>query len=624
MSAIIGLSTLLSSTNLTPQQREYNDRLKHSAENLLGIINNILDYSKIEAHQMKIESTEFDLNEVFYNLSNVVSQQANEKRVEFFINMPLHMPTQFIGDPFRLGQVLINLVNNAIKFTEKGQVVLIVKQVIIKGVPHLSFAVKDSGIGMSKDNIEELLKPFTQADTSFTRKYGGTGLGLSITNRLIELMGGSLHISSEVGVGSTFSFQLPFAPVSENATSFNLSDELKNLNVLVIHPNKVFLNVVKQYCDALQLTCYVANNFDLAVARSIKQIDILLVDFNMDGNGKGIQLLQMLSKRIALDKTHKIIMVNLHEHEKAVSECASFNQVHFMDKPIHPHLFVKTLQSIFDEPKVKELAENKQTIKHMRVKPGTEIILAEDNPVNQQIILQLLKEKGFEVSIAQNGQEVIDFLDKYPKRYSLILMDIQMPVLNGRDATKKIRASNESYKNIPIVAMTAHALKEEKSKSLKAGMNDYLTKPIDLDNMFQTLSKFVELTSVTVKEDGVIDIGISSLDPSVLHSHFFGDLDLYIDTLNDVRSDYKNIDKALLTMATTGEITDLQMEFRDLMLILKFIGAKGLAEFASELYLSLLDDELPFVKVEAFVSSLQQFLNELHQYFTTSNKRRES
>ena len=276
-----------------------------------------------------------------------------------------------------------------------------------------------------------------------------------------------------------------------------------------------------------------------------------------------------------------------------------------------------TIKNFFEKIEIKSEDKLKRDIQTLK---GSKISLAEDNETNQEIIMGLLESSGIKISIASNGQEAVDKFNEIGG-YELILMDLQMPIMDGFEATKLIKQKD---KNIPIVAMTAHALKEEKSKSLKAGMNDYLTKPIDLDNMFQTLSKFVELTSVTVKEDGVIDIGISSLDPSVLHSHFFGDLDLYIDTLNDVRSDYKNIDKALLTMATTGEITDLQMEFRDLMLILKFIGAKGLAEFASELYLSLLDDELPFVKVEAFVSSLQQFLNELHQYFTTSNKRRES
>ncbi len=619
MSAIIGLSTLLASTNLTPQQREYNDRLKHSAENLLSIINNILDYSKIEAQQMKIESTEFDLNEVFYNLSNVISQQANEKRIEFFINMPLNMPSIYIGDPFRLGQVLINLVNNAIKFTEKGQVVLIVKQIHIKGKSYLSFAVKDSGIGMSKDNIDELLKPFTQADTSFTRKYGGTGLGLSITNRLIELMGGSLHISSEVGVGSTFSFQLPFTPVS-NEEKLLLSTKLKNLNILVIHPNKVFLNVINQYCNALDLTCYVASNYNIAIKHFTNKIDMVLIDFNLDGDSKGVEVLDMLSKRENLEDCQKVIMVNLHEHEKAVSLTNDIENVYFMDKPIHPHLFVKTIQGIVNKQDNGEQYKNKLIIKHMRVKPGTRIILAEDNPVNQQIILQLLTEKGFEVAIAQNGKEVIDLLDKNTNYYALILMDIQMPILNGRDATKKIRSSNKQYKNIPIIAMTAHALEEEKRKSIQAGMNDYLTKPIDIDNMFKTLSKYVELSNIVVKEDGLVDIKINTLDKKALATNFFGDIDLYIDTLNYMRLDYKNIDKAILSMATTNEIIDLQMEFRDLMLILKYIGAKGLARDAEKIYYQLLNHDLPFAKIESFVLNISLFLDELAKYFTSKTK----
>ena len=206
MSAIIGLSTLLENTDLSTRQRDYNHKLKSSAENLLGIIENILDYSKIDAKKMKIEKIEFNLNDVLYNLSNVVTLQATDKGIEFLFDIPFNLPKKYIGDPLRLGQILINIAMNAIKFTKNGQVVLQIKSDTINDIPHTTFSIVDSGIGMTEEQIEKILHPFTQADSSFTRRYGGTGLGLTITNQLVELMGGNLTITSEKGKGSTFSF----------------------------------------------------------------------------------------------------------------------------------------------------------------------------------------------------------------------------------------------------------------------------------------------------------------------------------------------------------------------------------------------------------------------------------
>jgi signal transduction histidine kinase len=250
MSAIIGLSSLLDGTELSTRQREYNNKLKSSAVNLLGIIENILDYSKIDAKKMKVEYIDFTLNDVLYNLSNVVSLKAQEKKIEFLFDMEPTLPKKYIGDPLRIGQILINIVSNAIKFTEVGQVVLKIESEVLDGSHHLTFRIIDSGIGMDEDQVQKILDPFIQADSSFTRKYGGTGLGLSITNKLIQLMGGTLQIESSEGQGSEFYFSLPL-PIIVEDEEFEVPSLMKNLSVLIVDDNEVSLDIMERVCLSL-------------------------------------------------------------------------------------------------------------------------------------------------------------------------------------------------------------------------------------------------------------------------------------------------------------------------------------------------------------------------------------
>ena len=249
LSAVIGLSTLLDNTELSARQRDYNNRLRSSSENLLGIINNILDYSKIEAKQMKLESIKFDINEVLYNLANVVALKANEKNIELLFNKGPNLPSKYYGDPLRIGQVLVNIVSNGIKFTNQGQVVLHIGQDMIDDEFHLTFKIEDSGIGMSKERIGEIIKPFTQADTSFTRKYGGTGLGLTITNDLVRKMGGELIITSSVNVGSSFSFSIPIEAVEEEQKRA-IPASLNNLTILAVDDNPAALKILEDTCKS--------------------------------------------------------------------------------------------------------------------------------------------------------------------------------------------------------------------------------------------------------------------------------------------------------------------------------------------------------------------------------------
>lgn len=620
MSAVIGLSTLLDSTELSPRQREYNNRLKSSAENLLGIINNILDYSKIEAKQMRIETIEFDLNNVLYNLSNVVTMKANEKNIEFLFNMPPDLPKKYVGDPLRLGQVLINIVTNAIKFTEQGQVVLMIRPVIVKSEFRLSFVIKDSGIGMSRKQIEEITKPFTQADTSFTRKYGGTGLGLTITNQLIRIMGGNLHISSEEGVGSTFSFTLPFKPLEEQELERAIPSDMHNLQILILDDNTVALNILEEICDSLGFVPFKAQTKEDAI--QLLEDDkcdpsVVLIDYKMNDKS-GIDIARELQKKHLIDDAKILLMISIYDHDSVVEEANQIGIYDFLDKPVNPSFFFDTIISIFNKEDAKQKPKPSGSGKVDLVKPGTKIILAEDNPINQQIINELLTREGFDVTIANNGQEVLDLLKKSGSSYQLILMDIQMPVMNGREATIAIRKSRAKWRNIPIVAMTAHALEIERKKSLEAGMNDFLTKPVEIKTLFSVLSKYVDIVTVSVPTEGDAKVELDFLDTEQGIKNMFGDTSLYLEILYTFYTDYKNFSTGLTLLMQEEDEEDIVIEIHTIKGLAKTIGAIDLFDHAEALEMKLRSGNFDYDALNAFIEDFKILLDKLKGYFDSN------
>jgi signal transduction histidine kinase/DNA-binding response OmpR family regulator/HPt (histidine-containing phosphotransfer) domain-containing protein len=620
MSAVIGLSTLLDSTDLSPRQREYNNRLKSSAENLLGIINNILDYSKIEAKQMRIEAIEFDLNSVLYNLSNVVTMKANQKNIEFLFNMPPDLPKAYIGDPFRLGQVLINIVTNAIKFTEQGQVVLMIRPVVVKSEFRLSFVIKDSGIGMSRKQIEEITKPFTQADTSFTRKYGGTGLGLTITSQLIRIMGGTLHISSEEGVGSTFSFAIPLKPLENQEPERAIPKQMRNLSILILDDNVVALNILEEICDSLEFVPFKAHTTADAIAllESGKcDPSVVLIDYKMNDKN-GIEIARELQEKGLITDAKILLMISIYDHDSIVEEANQIGIYDFLDKPVNPSLFFDTIISIFNKKEPKQKQKTIGSGKVDLVKPGTKIILAEDNPINQQIINELLTKEGFDVTIANNGQEVLNLLKKGGLNYQLILMDIQMPIMNGRDATIAIRKSRAKWRNIPIVAMTAHALEIERKKSLEAGMNDFLTKPVEIKTLFSVLSKYVDIVTISVPNEDNSSIELDFLDTEQGIKNMFGDTSLYLEILYTFYSDYKNFSTGLNVLMQEEDEEDIIIEIHTIKGLAKTIGAIDLFDHAEALEMKLRSGNFDYDALHAFIEDFKFVLDKLKDYFDSN------
>ncbi len=617
MTAIIGLSTLLDSTELSIRQRDYNHKLKSSAVNLLGIIENILDYSKIDAKKMKVEKIEFELNDVLYNLSNVVTLKAMEKNIEFLFSIQSKLPKKFIGDQLRIGQVLINLVTNAIKFTDKGQVVLEINTELKNNKPYLSFAVKDSGIGMTTKQINEILNPFTQADSSFTRKYGGTGLGLTITNQLIRLMGGELYISSVEGVGSTFAFSIPLKPVDEDNDSFVIPEKLLNLNVMIVDDNETSLNILEEICVSLGFnTKIVLSPFEAIKILEQKEFipDIIVLDYVMP-ELNGIELAIKLREKELLTDTQSLLMVSAFGKESVINDAMDAGISEFLDKPINPSFFYNTILSLFDETEFKKSSRHENRKKVNLVKPGTNIILAEDNKINQQIVYELLSREGFDVTIANDGVEVIDLLEADEFDYQLILMDIQMPNLNGRDATIKIRETESKYQNIPIVAMTAHALEIERKKSLQAGMNDFLTKPLEIPKLFNALSKYIDIVSVAIDNKKSGTVNLDFLDTKEGLKNLSGDEAFYIEILYNFLTDYKGYDKVLENLFGDEDEEDIIIECHTIKGLAATIGAKELQKNAENLESNLREGNFDYGSFSKFVESLKELNKKLDSYF---------
>ena len=617
MSAIIGLSTLLESTDLSTRQRDYNHKLKSSAQSLLGIIENILDYSKIDAKKMKVEEIEFNLNDVLYNLANVVTLPATEKGIEFLFDIPFNHPKKYIGDPLRLGQVLINIVANAIKFTKKGQVVLQVRNQLVNEIPHTVFRVIDSGIGMTQEQVDKILHPFTQADSSFTRRYGGTGLGLTITNQLVNLMGGDLTISSEEGVGSVFSFAIPLPLIKDEEALFAVPKKLLNLKILIVDDNPTSLKIMEQLCISLQFeTVAVTSQIEAAeiLRDKVFNPDVLVLDYLMPG-ANGIDLVKALKAKKLLKNLHSVLMVSAFGKESVVKEAEEAGVSEFLDKPINPSLFYDTILSLFNVERPVQRERSKTGDKVNLIKPGTTIILAEDNKINQQIVGELLSREGFEVKIANNGLEVLEVLEEDKLDYKLILMDIQMPLLNGREATKIIRETKTKYQKIPIIAMTAHALEEERQKCFEVGMNDFLTKPLEIEKMFVALSKYIDIVSVSVKDDGVSAFSVDFLDTKIGMKNLGNDEGLYLEVLYSFLVDYKEYETSLEHIFQMDEKDDLLLEVHTIKGLAATIGAMNLQKLAEQFEVKLKDGLYDSDSFLPFLKSFSDLISKLDNYF---------
>ncbi|BBP01451.1 PAS domain S-box protein [Sulfuriferula nivalis] len=501
MNGIIGLTHLALRTQLTMQQQDYLNKIMHSAQSLLTIINDILDFSKIEAGKLELEAINFDLDQTFSNIINLVGQHAAEKGLELVIRHATTVPNELIGDPLRLGQILLNLTSNAVKFTERGNIMIGVApaETHISGVPAWRFYVTDTGIGMTPKQLENLFEAFTQADTTTTRQYGGTGLGLVICKRLVEKMGGSISVESAPGLGSTFFFTIPLPVSTLSKPPLRLSNEyISSIRALVADDNPVALQAIVEMLHAFGIEATGVSDGYAAVEEAQRSnqagqaYNLVLADWKMPGMD-GFELIEQLRLKYP-DRSMSFIMVTGHDQSEIMNRLPEARPEGFIQKPITPSILLNTIMNALNptSPSVSSLNSNalpqlSPTLQHLK------ILLVEDNLINQQIATELVTSMGADVTVASSGHEALTQLSQ--QEFDLVLMDIQMPGMDGYQTTRAIR-ENQHLLHLPVIAMTAHALSGDREKSLAAGMNDHIAKPINPEELFTVISRWIKPNNV--------------------------------------------------------------------------------------------------------------------------------
>jgi len=494
MNAIIGLSYLALKTPLNPKQRDYVSKVHNAGTSLLGVINDVLDFSKIEAGKLDLETTDFQIDEVIGSVITLTAQKAHDKGLELLVDVARTIPEHLRGDPLRLGQILTNLVNNAVKFTERGEIRLTIELLERTGDKvELKFSVRDTGMGMTPEQAARLFQPFTQADMSTTRKHGGTGLGLTISRRLVELMGGRIWLTSEPGAGSTFLFTAWLELSAAKAARKIVPERLGQLRVLVVDDNAAAREILQEPLRAIVSRVDTVASGPEAVA-AVKQADaaapydIVFMDWRMP-DMDGLQASRRIKSDETLTRQPAIVLVTAFGREEVREEAERLRLDGFLVKPVTKSMIVDTLMNVFAEPgsaaAVMPVDEQAGRLR------GAHILLTEDNEINQQIAVELLEGAGATVRVASNGQEAVQILSDGPEPppFDLVLMDLQMPEMDGYQATAKLRGERR-FASLPIIAMTAHATVEERQRCLASGMNDHIAKPINPAMLFDTLGHY--------------------------------------------------------------------------------------------------------------------------------------
>lgn len=493
MNAIIGLSQLLIEDGIEPRYYDAIHKIHGSSKMLLGIINDILDYSKIEAGKMELETKSFEIETIFSQLRVIFTQSALKKDLELYFKMGSDVPGIVIGDELRLDQILTNLLSNALKFTSRGNVTLsIALKERYENRSLIGFSVSDTGIGMSSEQLEKIFSPFTQGDSSTTRKYGGTGLGLAISKRLVEAMGGELRVQSTLHEGTTFSFEIEMEVVSWEQNHPHIQET--PFHILIVDDQAISRDILREMVEGFGCTAQEASDGEGAIIKLLeadrdgKPYDFILMDYampGMDGKAAIREIRRMVSEGILRSEIPSILMVSAHVDSQSSDKDLGIS--HFLSKPV-------TGSTLFDALSQNRSGFIRSNSVELPNLGGIRVLLAEDNEINQDVALLMLNRVGIEVDVVSNGQEAVERFLETPNRYTLILMDLQMPIMSGYEATREIRKQNSE---IPIIALTAAAMIEDREKVLEVGMNDHLSKPIDTTELYRVISKWIPTISGT-------------------------------------------------------------------------------------------------------------------------------
>ncbi len=608
MNAITGMTYLLKQTDPTPRQHDYITKIENSANALLGIINDILDISKIEAGRLDIEAIDFNLHKVIEDVTMLMEINAAEKDLDFVVsyenvtNMDLH------GDPLRLAQILTNLVNNAVKFTSKGEVGVYVRTL---AKDHFCFEVKDTGIGLTEKQKNKLFQSFSQADASTTRKYGGTGLGLSICKHLVEMMDGRIWVESEFGKGSSFIFEIFLKELEKTEKP---TKQFSDKRVLIVDDTPSWQIILKKMLRQFSIKADVAGSGEeaLKMMGSQEQIyDLILMDWRMPGMD-GIQTARLIQEHCkSIPPT--IIMVSAYRQESLHQIAKEQGIDIFLHKPVNPSTLYDIITDFFGSGIVRDYRHKakKHSLKRkLSTLKGSTLLLAEDNTMNCEIIHGILEPSGIIIKEAPNGKEAVTMYQADPEAYEIILMDLQMPVMDGYAAAKKIRKLDQT---VPIIAVSANAMTSDIEKTRQYEMNEHLNKPIDVEKLFAVLLKYIPKKCDEARKTGRIDTinvknplpSLKSIDTNAGLKQMLGDVSLYIKIVRDFSENYEGKAEKLPQL-----IRDNRAEAKRLVHTIKGlsgnIGAVKLYETAIRF-----DESLDVSLLDSFAAELQMVVDEV-------------
>ena len=528
MNGILGMTELTLATNCTEEQREYMQLVKSSADNLLIVINDILDFSKIEAGKLDLEEIDFDLRSIMSKITKLLALRKNDQGIEMILDIDENIPKIIVGDPGRLRQVIINILGNAIKFTEKGEISVRVKlNRVVNGRSIIDFTISDTGIGISEDKLKSIFEPFTQADGSTTRKFGGTGLGLTITRKLIALMKGNVKITSVVGKGSQFYFSAEFG-IGKAINRYMPADFdfLRKLKVLIVDDNLTNRRIMEGQLKNVVETIVCVDSgrnalFEMSKAyNQSSPFDLLLLDIQMPGMD-GWEVARRLKENANFSSTKVFVMSSVTDNIDT-SERKKLNISAFMAKPVTYKELLSELFKLFGKIEPQDITEHHElnpVIFHQN--KMLNILLAEDDLINQKLAVTVLEKNGFKVTVAKDGLEVLNLLKN--NTFDFIFMDIQMPHLDGYETTLRIR-ENEllTGKHIPIIAMTAHAMKIHRDRCFEVGMDNYVSKPIKLEEIFKVIPRFFEAKEIAITASSANMNSNQTLNGNYFNAAFFG------------------------------------------------------------------------------------------------------
>lgn len=625
MNAIMGLAHLVSKSDLDDFQKNYISKIEASSKILLRIINDILDFSKIEARKLEIENIKFNLYKVFENVSSLYTPSASNKGIDINFDIGEGVPDLLRGDPLRLEQIISNLITNAIKFTSKGEINVAVKSAEERADSvKLHFSVSDTGIGIKEDQIQKLFTAFTQADNSTTRKYGGTGLGLTITKQLVELMNGEIWVESQYGEGSTFQFFMTFDKVPDIVKpNYEMYPDLQGKKVLVVDHNKTSLMIIERMLRSFLFDVTAINSpFEVIELLEKNNFDLLIIDFNLP-ELSGIDLYKRLVVNTEI-KVPKTIFISDIGRESFYNQVNQLGVKNFLVKPISQSLMFDAIMDTLKGTATKVINrenDEESDIKFKGLLKDKQILLVEDNDINQLVAKDILEQAGIRVSIANNGEEAIKYVGA--NKFDAVLMDMQMPVMDGYKATKILRETHKSSE-LPIIAMTANALTGDREKSIEAGMNDYISKPIDQDILFETLVKWIVGSGAAnmdkpVKESSNVKVEILDINRTLVR--LGNKQNFYYDLLKRYCDNYSNIENEFSDMMINRQYEDAKRYIHSLKSVTGNIGAmklnKFIVQFESE-YETYTEDVLK-EKLEAISTLNEELLNNISKVLLEDN-----